>query len=63
GCTGSAGAPTFTGVDLPRLGQTATAELSNVPPAAPVACSGFTITPFRLPTRRDGRRIPRPSVL
>ena len=37
GCAGSNGTPTFTGVDLPRIGYTATAELTNVPLAIPAA--------------------------
>lgn len=37
GCAGSAGVPVFTGVDLPRLGATATATIDNVPPAIPFA--------------------------
>jgi len=37
GCAGSNGTPTLTGGDLPRLGYTTTAELSNVPVAIPAA--------------------------
>ncbi|MFK7742203.1 MAG: kelch repeat-containing protein [Planctomycetota bacterium] len=36
-CSGSAGPVTFTGVGLPRLGMTATAEVGNVPAASSVA--------------------------
>jgi len=37
GCAGSAGTPTFTPGALPRLGQTATADIGNVPPSIPFA--------------------------
>lgn len=37
GCPGSAGTPTFTPGSLPNLGQTASADIGNVPPSIPFA--------------------------